>query len=711
MHPCIFVRCENTLVCILLSGVRNASSQELLASGCSVAALDHILSTLRGRGEVLSAARAELDAANHSGYAATRRVDVLEKINGSELELEWLDPAKLVSYTLENSASLRALYSDAIRNSPPSEQCPWHAVVAFDEYTPGNKMKPMNARKAWVIAFSFLELQSAMFSDACWFIPMVVRTHLVDEVKGGFARIMKLFLRTWLFDPLSLTVAGVPVQSRGRDVLLYASISNVLGDGDGLRQAYDIKGAGAIKPCPKCNNVLRKGSNLCHRAENFVEISCADASLFDLASEEDFVTSVDECKAAAEDYAAGRRSKASLRVVEMSRGMAYNPHGFVADHDIRRNMSMLDCLTEDWVHGALQDGTVVLEARAFLEAIMPHIRPGSLEAYFKADWQFAKAKAHKGRSLHTIFKRTADDERDKSYIKPLASEMLSMYALLRHFAESIMGSFPELSDRIVSFRAACDVVDAIMAAKHSNRRDQRSVDALAADIERKVQTHMERHLAAYGDAYIRPKHHRMQHVAAQLRRDKRILDAFIIERIHNVFRRITHYISTTQRYEASLLAGAVNVQLSRLQNKEFGNALLGKTAPHPMFADVIVAEKMQCDCLQISAGDLVIFGAQIGRVVLCAASGQALFLYVQVCYFLGRVNDHAVRVQMGGPKSLIYCVLCKRLHMRVHGQHICSPCTRICRRLHNTQTFTYYMFYPGDGARGACRALAGRGRS
>ena len=288
---------------------------------------------------------------------------------------------------------------------------------------------------------------------------------------------------------------------------------------------------------------------------------------------------------------------------------------------------------------------------------MPHLRPGSLESYFKADWQFGKAKSHKSRKLHTVYKRSAaDDEHDKSYIKPLASEMLSMYPLLRHFAESVLDKFPELNEAIASFRAACDVLDAIMAAKRSRLRS--AVDALVAGIERKVQTHMELHVAAYGFQYIKPKHHRMQHIAAQFRRDKRILDAFVIERIHNTLRRLTQNISSTQRYEASLLAGALNAQLMRLKNKEYGDTLLGKIAPHPMSADVKVAERLMYDPKEISAGDLIVAGKSFGKVALCAASVRALFLYVHPCIFLERVSDHAARVRRDVDKANVY--LCVR---------------------------------------------------
>ena len=47
-----------------------------------------------------------------------------------------------------------------------------------------------------------------------------------------------------------------------------------------------------------------------------------------------------------------------------------------------------------------------------------------------------------------------------------------------------------------------------------------------------VSDHMRKHLAAYGDANIKPKHHWMFDVAEQLATHPCVLDAFITERLH-----------------------------------------------------------------------------------------------------------------------------------------------------------------------------------
>ena len=54
--------------------------------------------------------------------------------------------------------------------------------------------------------------------------------------------------------------AGVPIMISGRPILLFARLTDLLSDGDGLRMAFDWKGASSMKPCFKHYNVFMKDS-------------------------------------------------------------------------------------------------------------------------------------------------------------------------------------------------------------------------------------------------------------------------------------------------------------------------------------------------------------------------------------------------------------------------------------------------------------------
>ena len=65
----------------------------------------------------------------------------------------------------------------------------------------------------------------------------------------------------WSFGLRVRLSAGVPIRVQGKDVLIFAKLSNIISDGDGFRVAYDWRGHASMRPCLRHWNVLRKDSN------------------------------------------------------------------------------------------------------------------------------------------------------------------------------------------------------------------------------------------------------------------------------------------------------------------------------------------------------------------------------------------------------------------------------------------------------------------
>ena len=64
---------------------------------------------------------------------------------GGQFEWVFLDPAKLLSLFVCECPPVAKLFRDAAAVSPPSMGHPWHIVVGFDEFSPGNKLKVVAA--------------------------------------------------------------------------------------------------------------------------------------------------------------------------------------------------------------------------------------------------------------------------------------------------------------------------------------------------------------------------------------------------------------------------------------------------------------------------------------------------------------------------------------------------------------------------------------
>jgi hypothetical protein len=156
-----------------------------------------------------------------------------------------------------------------VRLHPPSIEHPWSLIVGFDEFSPGNKLQCDNRRKTMVLSFTFKELgQLALCKALVWHTPVCLRTSVITQVEGEWSHCLSVYLQRHLLGPCGLATSGVPVVlADGRPTLIFARLTNLLSDGDGLRMALDWRGHASLKPCFKHYNVFKKdfsSSVWCH---------------------------------------------------------------------------------------------------------------------------------------------------------------------------------------------------------------------------------------------------------------------------------------------------------------------------------------------------------------------------------------------------------------------------------------------------------------
>ena len=116
-----------------------------------------------------------------------------------------------------------------------------------------------------VLSVSFLQLgQFALTSGDAWVTLAVVRTiGVIDCVVGGWSAMLRVLLEQLFLGDLGLATVGLPLNlSQQAPVMLFAALTNFLADGDGLRSAYDWRGASSLKPCLVHHNVLKKVTRL-----------------------------------------------------------------------------------------------------------------------------------------------------------------------------------------------------------------------------------------------------------------------------------------------------------------------------------------------------------------------------------------------------------------------------------------------------------------
>ena len=193
----------------------------------------------------------------------------------------------------------------------------------------------------------------------------------------------------------------------------------------------------------------------------------------------------------------------------------------------------------------LQDGVLTAEIGALLVAA--DIARREVQVFLQdTTWLYPRASRIKHKQLHRIFdERRASASNEASKIKGSCAELLGLYGMLRHFIECVATIAPEHDAAKQSFFAACDVVDAILAAKFCRLSPQRA----AADLQTLTARFMELHKAAYGVRFIKPKHHWQMDVPPQIVRDGVVLDAFVVERGHLAVKAIAEHVRNTTTFE------------------------------------------------------------------------------------------------------------------------------------------------------------------
>ena len=126
--------------------------------------------------------RRDVRSASKEEFAKREWTVTLKLASGEEWQWSLLDPAATLSTLVERSRDLQALYTDAWRRTPCSQLSPWRVVVAFNEFTPGNKLSLDQGRKTMVLSFSFVELgQAAMSRGSSWITFGVARSNMIKQ--------------------------------------------------------------------------------------------------------------------------------------------------------------------------------------------------------------------------------------------------------------------------------------------------------------------------------------------------------------------------------------------------------------------------------------------------------------------------------------------------------------------------------------------------
>ena len=149
---------------------------------------------------------------------------------------------------------------------------------------------------------------------------------------------------------------------------------------------------------------------------------------------------------------------------------------------------------------------------------------------------------------------------------------------------------------------------------------------------------MAKHLHAYGNGHVIPKHHWNFDIPEQLEVDGMVLDTFAIERGHCLVKSIAELVKNTKSFETSVLSGVINQLFLR---DHVGDRLVGRTARWQ--SDIFVADRLECNQLQVEVGEIIFKGHQAGMVRACLCEDDQLAVVVSLMAWIDTLGPRCCR--------------------------------------------------------------------
>ena len=567
-------------------------------------------------------------------------------------------PATLIERSCQVSPTLRRLFATCVNSNPEN---PWGLILGHDEITPGNLLRPDNARKFTSFYVSFKEFGSrALRHEESWFLVGILRTKALEHVVGGFSCALRQLLRALFMDAGGLS-HGIVLPLDAGPTMLFAKFSVHLGDEAALTTALCAKGASGIRCCLKCANIVKRGSDLADKNPHLCEITCMDPQRFIRCTDRDLWTMHDRLEAMQDTVGVTQ-----FENHQKAFGLVLNKNGVLADRTLRTQVLPITSMFYDWQHTFLSNGVASQEIFYLLDAC----KAGGcrnvwtmLSELCQASWSFTCDHRARGVAIHRIFSPSRE-KASADHWKSGASELLTVYPLVRRFAESIvLVKYPHLRREVGSFVSCCKLLDMLQDTKG----EAEVLDTTA--LQQACKSYLQLHIATYGEDGVKPKHHFAFHIGEQAQQLKMLLDCFVIERSHQLPKLVATSIKQTASFEKSVIARSVLLRLKKLEDFDIQDGLRGPSATYPELAiaigepDVRVAGAAMAFGVSLGSGDMARIGNHMLKFKAAISAGGYLGVLGYAGDVVERLSTTAVVYKMQATLSLLW----------LHGDRI-RPC-------------------------------------
>ena len=192
-----------------------------------------------------------------------------------------------------------------------------------------------------------------------------------------------------------------------------------------------------------------------------------------------------------------------------------------------------------------------------------------------------------------------------------ASEILSIYGVIRHLIEDIVSPSGRLPNECGSIAALCHVIDGIQCIKRELVPHE--------DLHAAISDHMRLFIRAYPDAGVKPKNHFALHLPAMLKRHGTLWGCWVHERKHKTLKQFATATTNTRAFEETVSVSLLNHHIetmsvphafatgdSILRAKKDDGTLKAQVSPRfPAVEEVMVSKYALTRGAHLAEGDLI----------------------------------------------------------------------------------------------------------
>ena len=544
------------------------------------------------------------------------KTHTMTQADGTELVIGIQNPLAFIWLAAKHCEAFSELLLERLREHPSTPSSPWKLIVYQDGVNPGDSKAAHQTRNSVAYYWAFAEYgMAALCHEEVWGTPVVVRTAEAKKLSGKIAELTTLVLLQFFGEnEADIAVTGITLNLHsGERKRIFAKVGVLLADEPALVEMSDSKGHQSHKSCCLCMNCTNHkppggGVPLHQRTDYAVPLTECNFSKFELHTDESMRAMLMKLRASK-----GVLDAASFADREVACGFNWNPHNMLLNE--RLNIGLASCIMYEWTHVTVSSGIADVEFGLFMKAMRDRRTDTTYDelAGYVKQWQCPKSNP----SLDKLFTKASQKNNLKNAsFSSSVSEFLTLAPILARWLACVVAVRGEAMELVRSMIAVLQVLELLQAV----RRTRVLPELLRAAIE----GHFKLFLLAWGEDYVRPKHHFALHLWHMLEHFGFLLATMTNERRHRLVKRYTRPRSGTQTWEFGVVCDITSHQMWEIK-EQFLTSGRTESKPRPRMLKVIaeVCPGISHDSVVLHARVPIADGhASHGDVVLCRHAGQ-----------------------------------------------------------------------------------------